>query len=205
MPRYGARCFITCSRTAGLGFRRYLPRDRSNIKISKTFRADLAKMGQSSALFIFIPTLNAYHAHHLGPEAHGRREESGLIRLHDGSLPNQISLPRPHNRRPMVQLPSKIENWGKNDHGVVNEEILHTPRRKTGVSIAENDQGHTAQANPSAVGLAPPIIWKRPAVHSLSLTSVVEEQVRYTHDDIVNNTTRGNEVDEPRQDLGRAA
>ena len=64
---------------------------------------------------------------HLSPESHRRMNESLLVRINDRSIPNQVRLLRLDPLSLVNELPDQ-EQWRNEQlHGVVGEEVGHTP------------------------------------------------------------------------------
>lgn len=152
-----------------------------------------------------LPALETNELYDLGPESYRGLVEAGLVRLDDGALPDKVGLARPDDLGPVDELPGEEEDGREDDHGVVDEEVLDAPRHEARVAVAEDDNGHAAQADPAAVGLEVARVGERAAVDALRLAGVEEEEVRGAHDDVVDDAAGRDQVHEPRQDLAGAA
>lgn len=152
------------------------------------------------ATILLLP-LEADQLDHFGPEADGRGEERGLVGVDDGTLPLQIGLQGADEPGALQKLPADEQDGRDDQHGVVGEEGLDTGRGETRVAVEEDDGRHAAESYVAAVWLEPARVGERVAVDALRLARPVEADVRDAHDDVVDDTARGHQVDQPGQDL----
>lgn len=92
----------------------------------------------------------------------------------------------------------------KNQHSVVDEEVLHIEWVQRGVAVASDNHHHPCQSDVCAVWLSPTIVWQALPVKALLLACLVVEYEGCTHDDVGNDTARSDQVDEPPQNLSRS-
>jgi hypothetical protein len=117
-----------------------------------------------------LHSANADHLAHLAPEADRRTVKGILVSIDGGLLPDQVNLVRRSELGALQKLPAEegdecyrtslvIYPTGlvgeriltKNEHGVVDEEVLHTPWPERGVAVEENDEDHPSKSNVSLV------------------------------------------------------
>ena len=138
---------------------------------------------------------------HLGPETDRWGQEACLVRIDDRSFPNQIRLTGPDPSRLLDELPADEEHRRHNHHGVVAPKCGYTPWRKAGISIREHYQNHAAQTDVGTIWLKVAVVRECSSVDALSFAGLVKGDVRCAHDDVVDDTTGGNQVDKPGEDL----
>ena len=111
---------------------------------------------------------NADHLAHLTPEADRRAVEGLLVSIDGGTLPDKIDFVGRSELGALQELPSEegdecCENKSvtcsaklirrhkltKNEHSVVDEEVLHAPRPERGVSVEEDDEDHPSKSDVS--------------------------------------------------------
>ena len=104
---------------------------------------------------------------------------------------------------PLEKFPEDEQDRSNADHGVVCEERLEGEFAHEGaVTVHEYNANLEAKREPGTVGLEVTAVRKGLAVETLNLASLVECEVGAAHDDVVDDTSGGDDVDEPGQDLG---
>lgn len=171
--------------------------------ILQLFASSVRDRGHATIVATLL-ALQSNHLNHLRPETNWWVDEGLLVSIDDRTFPNQISLAGLDELGLLDNLPEDEEDWCEDQHGVVGEEALHAEAApEGGVSVAENDEPHPCEGDVSSVGLEPTSVWEGLAVETLLLASVVEEDVGRGHDDVVYDSTGGDQVDQPCQNLGR--
>lgn len=105
---------------------------------------------------------------------------------------------------PLEHLPENEEDRSEDNHGVVSDESFSSKvaRLECRVAVHEDDHDLEAESDPGAVWLEITAVWQRLAVKTLHLASLVEAEVGDAHDDVVDNTSSGDDVGEVCQNLG---
>lgn len=105
---------------------------------------------------------------------------------------------------PFKHLPEDKEDGSNANHGVIGKERLdgETAWLERRVSVDENNDDLEAERKPRAVRLEISTVRKCLAVEPLRLTGLVESDVGAAHNDVVDDTSRSNDVREPGQNLG---
>lgn len=147
----------------------------------------------------------ANHLDHLCPEANWWVDERLLVSIDKWTFPNEVGFRGLNNLGALDNLPRNVKDWCKDEHSVVGEEAVDaeaTAERR--VAVAEHDECHPDKADVGRVWLEPASVGQSATVKTLSLASLVEENVGQCHDDVVDDTSGSNQVDQPCKDLGRA-
>lgn len=92
----------------------------------------------------------------------------------------------------------------ENQHGVIDEEVLHIEWVQRGVAVASHNHNHPCQSEVGAVWLAPSIVWQTLPVQALLLGCLVVENEGRAHHDVGDDTARSHQIDQPAQDFGRS-
>lgn len=95
----------------------------------------------------------------------------------------------------MVDLPTEIKKWCQDKHSIIDKEVSGTPRLKSRVAVAEDDNDHPGQTNEATVRLKAPIVWQLLSIQVLSLAGVVEADIGDAHYDVVDDAAGGDEAD----------
>lgn len=136
---------------------------------------------------------------HFRPEAQGRVLKPGLISIDNRPLPNQVSLVRAHELGLVPQLPANKQDGRQDHHRVVGEEGADVPGREAAVAVEDDDQGLEGEGDVGAVRLEPAVVREGLAIDALGHAGFVEEHVREGHNDVVDDSAGGDQVDEPVQ------
>lgn len=156
---------------------------------------------------------------HLGPEAAWRINEGSFVVVNGRALPDEIDLERRQQLGALDELPAKEGDGCHQEERVVDEEIVDREGREARVSVAEDDHGHPSSTEPCltkkislcaerhgwleqtyGVWLEPTLVGQGVSVQGLCLAGSIEEDVGDTHDPVVDDTSSGDQVDEPAQD-----
>jgi hypothetical protein len=130
------------------------------------YRLGLTCNASPSGVVATLDPANADHLAHLTPEADRWAVEGLLVSIDGGTLPNQIDLVGRSELGALQKLPTEESDEScedklvacptklagdykltKDKHGVVDEEVLHTPRPERGVSVEEDDEDHPSKSN----------------------------------------------------------
>lgn len=101
---------------------------------------------------------------HFAPEADGRTVEGLLVCIDAWALPNKIGIVWPDQSCALEELPTAEGNDSyfrlasikrtvvaraltENEHGVVNEEVFHTPWPERDVAVEQNDEDHPSKTD----------------------------------------------------------
>jgi hypothetical protein len=95
--------------------------------------------------------LDPHQLPHFTPKACRWFIEGSLVRIYNWRIPRNIHLKRRNNLGALDQLPRHIQDRGKDEHSVIDEEVLDTPRFEGGIAICEDNEHHPAQANPATI------------------------------------------------------
>lgn len=152
-----------------------------------------------------LVTSNTNHLEHLDPEANGGSGDGVLVRINEGSLIDKVDLVGLDHARSLDNLPANEEEDSDNLHRVVGEEALDGWGSEGSVAVEENDEGLDEKGNVSAPGLESSIVGHLGTVDALSLAGAVVADESDGHDEVVDDTTGSDDVDQPGEDLARAA
>lgn len=146
------------------------------------------------------------HLQNFSPEARHVLGESRLIRVNDRSIPDQIGFVSLDKRGALGELPAKEQDRGGEDHGIIGEEPAHSELswKESRITIAAHDKCHPDQTNPSRVRLEIAIVWQSTPVIALGMESTIEEEIGHANDNVVDDLSGGDDVDEPGENLSRA-
>ena len=111
---------------------------------------------------LVIPTLDlpkTEHLQDLSPETNRRVEEGLLVRVDDGSFPDEVRLVWADEMRALDELPENEEDRRHELQGVVLEECGYGPRVKGGVAVEEYHDDHEGQRDNGAPRLEPAGVW----------------------------------------------
>lgn len=147
---------------------------------------------------------NTNEAEHLGPEANGGSGDGVLVRINDGSLPGKIDLVGLDHARSLDNLPANKEEDSNDLHGVVGEEALDSWGSEGSVAVEDDDEGLEEKGDVSAPGLESSVVGHLGTVNTLSLAGAVVADEGDGHDEVVDDTTGSDDVDQPGEDLARA-
>lgn len=92
----------------------------------------------------------------------------------------------------------------ENQHGVIDEEVLHIEWVQRGVAVACHNHYHPCQSEVGAVWLTPSVVWQTLPVQALLLGCLVVENEGRAHHDVGDDTARSHQIDKPAQDFGRS-
>jgi hypothetical protein len=129
----------------------------------------LARNASPPGIVAALDPADANDLNDFAPEADGRAVESLFVGVDAGSLPDQVCLVRADEAGALEELPSaesddgclarrvRIRTWigwndsglTKDEHGVVDEEVLHVPGPERGVTVEEDDEDHPSLADVS--------------------------------------------------------
>lgn len=141
---------------------------------------------------------------HLNPEADWGGGERCLVGINQGSIPDKVDLVGLEPLSLLDDLPEGEGDGSNQDHGVVGEEVSdgEVSGSESLVAIDKDNADLEAEREPSAVGLEVAAVGESLAVESLDLASLVEGKVGCAHNDEVDDTSGGDDVGEPGEDLG---
>nr|POE94531.1 hypothetical protein CFP56_16771 [Quercus suber] len=141
-----------------------------------------------AATALIVPALDLAQAHdlqHLAPEPNRLSVERRLVRVDDGSFPDQIGLGGRDELGALEDLPEGEGHDRHEEHGVVREEGVDRPGKEGGVAIAADDREHPCQPDVGTVWLEPAAVRERFAVETLCLTSAIIEDKGHAHVNII--------------------
>jgi hypothetical protein len=129
----------------------------------------LARNASPPGIVAALDPADADDLNDFAPEADGRAVESLFVGVDAGSLPDKVCLVRADESGALEELPSSESDGGcevmllenrnrnleikvrlgltKNEHGVVDEEVLHAPGPEGGVSVEEDNEDHPSLAD----------------------------------------------------------
>lgn len=105
----------------------------------------------------------------------------------------------------LVVLPETEQKRRQKNHGVVYEERSWVKRAERPVAVASDDTCHPGHADVRAVRLKSTEIRKTRSIKLLSLASPVKADVRDADDNVVNDSCRGRQRNQPVEYLCRRA
>lgn len=160
----------------------------------------------SSFRSLLVPS-ETHNLDHLSPETDRWLSKAVLVSLNLGSLPDQVNLVGLDITRALKDLPSRIKKNSKDLHGVVLEKHLDVKLGSEGVvSVCEEDDKLDDYSDVGSVRLEVSVVRSlRLSVDALGNTSLVVVDVGDGHDNEGDQTTTGDDADEPAQNLGRVA
>lgn len=135
-----------------------------------------------------LDATNADHLQYFSPEASRWAKEAILVRIDQGTLPDQVGFISLDELGFLDDLPDEEERRDDNLHGVVRPEGGHRPRLVCGVTVDDGHDDHPNECNVGAVGLEVSEIGQGSAVKPLRFARAVEEDVRQGDDDIIDET-----------------
>jgi len=152
------------------------------------------------ALVDWDVALEADELEHFGPETDRRCCKGSLVCVNQRSVPDKIDLVWLEPLSPLENLPEDEEYGSEDDHGVVGNESLSgkVAGLEGRVTVDKDDYNLEDEGDPGAVWLEITAVRKRLAVKTLRLAGLEEAEVCDTHDNVVDDTTSGDDVGEPR-------
>lgn len=143
---------------------------------------------QALAHVVFLLPLEAEHSHEFLPERCRLLGQRSLVLVDDGLVPDEVGLGGGDDLGAPEQLPERVQDDVEDQHGVERKErprALVEPGHERGVAVGQLDEAHPHEAGPGAVGLEIALVGKRVTADALRLHRLVEEDVGYAHDHVV--------------------
>ncbi|GMG16989.1 unnamed protein product [Aspergillus oryzae var. brunneus] len=102
---------------------------------------------------------------------------------------------------PLDHLPEDKQAGRYQLHGVVGEEVGHAPGGEGAISVENDHQGVNGYGEVGAIRLEPAIVWHLLAVNALGLAGPIVVDEGDGHNEVIDQATAGDKVDEPGNGL----
>jgi len=138
------------------------------------------------------------------PEADGWRGETSLVGVDERSIPDKINLMGLDPLSLADKLPSYEQNWREKHHEVIRQKRVGSKIAglEGGVPVDKDDNDLEAERNPCSIRLEITSIGQGCTVKSLDPARLVEGNVGAAHDDVIDETSCGDDVEEIGENLG---